>query len=128
VYDEIEADNVAGYKMGRPAKGYVQFNTNIRPSSKYTITKLADELGISQGEVVDYLVFFRECKLQENAKAPKETDLAKEIRLLKEQIRSLSIQLEKNAFLQKDKTDQLKTRQVHEKPEQEYNYKSKRKK
>jgi hypothetical protein len=63
--DDIEKDNVAGYKIGRPAKGYIHFNTNIRPSSKARIGELSAELKISHGEVVDYLVFYRDCKISE---------------------------------------------------------------
>lgn len=74
-YKEIEADNVAGYKMGRPAKGYVAFNTNIRPASRTKISKLAEEMDISQGEVIDYLVFYRDCKLQEGARVPEKDEL-----------------------------------------------------
>jgi hypothetical protein len=65
VFDELTADNVAGYKMGRPAKGYVPLNTNIRPASKQMLAELARQMDISQGEVVDYLLFFHKCKLEE---------------------------------------------------------------
>lgn len=76
MFDEITSDNVAGYKMGRPAKGYAAFNINIRPSSKVRVGDLAKELEISQGEAVDYLVFFHECKLLEGARAPQRDEIA----------------------------------------------------
>lgn len=62
VYNEFSNDNVAGYKSGRPSKGYVAFNANIRPSSKLKLGELSEQLDISQGEVVDFLLFFYECK------------------------------------------------------------------
>ena len=85
-YKEITADNVAGYKMGRPAKGYVQFNTNIRPGSKETISTLAEQLDISQGEVVDYLIFYRNCKLQECVRVPTTYELTVALTELKASI------------------------------------------
>jgi hypothetical protein len=73
--NDIENDNVAGYKVGRPAKGYVAFNTNIQPTSKRRIAELADEMKVSQGEIVDYLVFYRDCKVQEVGLVPKQSDV-----------------------------------------------------
>ncbi len=67
VYDEISSDNLSGYKAGRPAKGYVAFNANISPTSKERLAQMSGLLEISQGETVDYLVFYRDCKqLEEN--------------------------------------------------------------
>ena len=65
VYEELTADNVAGYKKGRPAKGYTALNVNVRPTTKIEIAKLSTDLNISQGEVLDYLVFYHGCKMQE---------------------------------------------------------------
>lgn len=56
-YDDLARDRVAGYKRGRPAKGCVDFHCQIRPDTKEAIPRLAKKLGISQGEVVDVLVF-----------------------------------------------------------------------
>lgn len=83
-YDEISGDNLAGYKMGRPAKGYVAFNTNVRPASKARIAELASEMDISQGEVLDYLLFFFDCKLQEQV-SPNQNQLAAAIEALRAQ-------------------------------------------
>jgi hypothetical protein len=83
-YDEISGDNLAGYKMGRPAKGYVAFNTNVRPSSEARIAELASEMDISQGEVLDYLLFFFDCKLQEQV-SPNQNQLAAAIEALRAQ-------------------------------------------
>lgn len=76
VYEEIVGDNVAGYKAGRPSKGYVAFNTNIRPSSRAAVIALSKSMDISQGEVVDYLVFYYECKKQEPELRHHNVDLA----------------------------------------------------
>ncbi len=40
-YEELEKDNVLGYKRGRPAKGGVNLHCQVRPSTKDTITELA---------------------------------------------------------------------------------------
>jgi len=85
LYGDITSDNVAGYKLGRPAKGYVPFNVNIRPSSKSKILELAKELDISQGETFDYLVFFYECKLQEYSHVPDKDELVKALEQFREQ-------------------------------------------
>lgn len=86
-YDEIASDNVAGYKAGRPAKGYVPFNANIRPTSKSKISDLAHEMEISQGEVLDYLAFFYECKLQECDHVPTKDELVVALNaILREQV------------------------------------------
>ncbi len=67
MYDSIKADKVAGYKSGRPAKNYVPLNVNLRQSTKGKISALANAFRISQGEAVDYLMFFYECKVNEIA-------------------------------------------------------------
>lgn len=76
-YEDIMNDNVAGYKTGRPAKGYVSFNVNLRPSSRVKVTELANKLRISYGEAVDHLVFFYECKIQEVEHVPQKDELVK---------------------------------------------------
>lgn len=86
VFDEVTADNVAGYKMGRPAKGYVAFNTNLRPSSRKRIQSLASELDVSQGEAVDFLVFFHECKSQEKGRIPEKNELVMSLDSISEKI------------------------------------------
>jgi len=72
-YEEVANDNVAGYKNGRPATGYVEFNTDIRSASNGGITALSDKLGISIGDAVDYLLLFYE-KRSGGAKCTEETD------------------------------------------------------
>lgn len=99
VYDEVSSDNVAGYKVGRPTKGYVAFNANIRPSSKAMIAKLSDDMEISQGEVLDYLVFYLECKEQETGKALTENEIKSGITEILQEMRSL-----KEAIDEKPKT------------------------
>lgn len=64
--------------------GYVAFNTNVRPSSKARIAELADEMVISPREVLDYLLFFFDCKLQEQV-SPNQNQLAAAIEALRAQ-------------------------------------------
>jgi hypothetical protein len=52
----LEGKLVGYEKRGRPAKGNVEFHTQVRPSVKEHINKRAQELGISQGDVIAYLV------------------------------------------------------------------------
>jgi len=59
IYDDLGAGNVAGYsKVGRPAKGGVDFHVQIRPGTKSGIASLAKNLDISQGEVIDFIFYF----------------------------------------------------------------------
>lgn len=58
VYPELLKDNVIGYKGGRPAKGGVQMNTLVQPATKKQVSELSEKIGISQGEVIDFLVGF----------------------------------------------------------------------
>lgn len=63
IYGDLACSRVRGYnKRGRPAKGGVAFNTKLQPESKLYIDELADSLGISQGEVIDYLTAFHKSK------------------------------------------------------------------
>ncbi len=57
-YEAYLEGRVPGYgKPGRPAKGGVSFDTNIQSYTKQHLKEIADEIGCSMGEVVDYLVF-----------------------------------------------------------------------
>ena len=48
--------NLIGYeKRGRPAKGYVEMHVQVKPTVKKQIASKAKKLGISQGEVIEYL-------------------------------------------------------------------------
>lgn len=40
---------------GRPRKSYVEFHTKIHPDVKSQLSGMADALGISQGELIEYL-------------------------------------------------------------------------
>ncbi len=65
-YEELEKDNVLGYKRGRPAKGGVNLHCQVRPSTKDTITELAAKFDdISQGEMIDFLLFYFQRKTEE---------------------------------------------------------------
>jgi hypothetical protein len=66
-YEELEKDNVVGYKRGRPAKGGVDLHCQVQQSARDEITKLAKKLGgISQGETVEFLLHYYQCKSKEN--------------------------------------------------------------
>lgn len=53
----LEGKRVGQYQnRGRPAKGGISFNAQVKPSTKQEIATLAKNLGCSQGEAVDYLL------------------------------------------------------------------------
>lgn len=57
LWDDLKTGKVQGYdKVGRPRKNGVRFDALIKPATKILIAKRAKELGISQGELLDYLV------------------------------------------------------------------------
>lgn len=65
-YEELEKDNVLGYKRGRPAKGGVDLHCQLQPDARDEITKLGKALGgLSQGETVEYLLHYFQCKSRE---------------------------------------------------------------
>jgi predicted RNase H-like HicB family nuclease len=66
-YEHLKNDNVVGYKRGRPAKGGVDFHCQVQQPARDEITKLAKKLGgISQGETVEFLLHYYQCKSKEN--------------------------------------------------------------
>lgn len=57
-YDAYLDGRVPGYtKPGRPAKGGVALNSDVRPETKERVKELAQQFDCSTGEVVDYLLF-----------------------------------------------------------------------
>lgn len=61
-YEELVKDNVAGYSDGvrlRNQPMYQQFA--FTPTTKEALRKMAEELGLSECQVVDYLLFFKNC-------------------------------------------------------------------
>lgn len=42
-------------ERGRPKKSYVEFHTKINPDVKLDLSNLAQSLGISQGELIEFL-------------------------------------------------------------------------
>ena len=59
IYSQLIKNKVIGYnKRGRPAKGGIQFHTQVRPKTKIYLAKLSKQLDISLGEVLDYLCTF----------------------------------------------------------------------
>lgn len=63
-FEELEKDNVVGYKKGRPAKGYVNIHCQVPEEVKDKLNRLGEKLGISQGEVITYLMGFLEYRGQ----------------------------------------------------------------
>lgn len=61
MYIAYKEGKLSGYsKPGRPPKGAMGIHIRVQPSSKDRIDALAESYGISQGEVIDYLVNFQE--------------------------------------------------------------------
>ena len=91
-YEELEKDNVLGYKRGRPAKGGVNLHCQVRPSTKDTITELAAKFGdISQGEMIDFLLFYFQRKTEEVEvvqSAQSTSALEKRLSLVEESLRA----------------------------------------
>ncbi len=58
----LEGKLVGHEKRGRPAKGYVELHVQVKPTIKNEIASTAKELGISQGEVIEYLYHLQEIK------------------------------------------------------------------
>src|SRR5271170_6417514 len=51
----LEGKLVGYARRGRPAKGYVELHAQVKPVVKEEISARAKDLGISQGEVIEYL-------------------------------------------------------------------------
>lgn len=65
-YEYLKNDNAVGYKRGRPAKGGVDLHCQLQPDARDEITKLGKALGgLSQGETVEYLLHYFQCKSRE---------------------------------------------------------------
>ena len=57
-YEAYLEGRVAGYeKPGRPAKGRLSLNIDVKPNTKEFIKKLADNIQCSQGEIIDFLAW-----------------------------------------------------------------------
>ena len=67
-YVEFQNDKVVGYKRGRPSKGRVNLHCQVQDLAREEIIKLAKKLGgISQGEAVEFLLLYYQCKSREAA-------------------------------------------------------------
>jgi hypothetical protein len=76
-YEELKSGKVSGYnKAGRPSKGNVDFHAQINPASKEALGLLAEHFNISQGDVIDYLVFFQQVKSAETIESKDKVTLA----------------------------------------------------
>ena len=53
----LEGKLVDYEKPGRPAKGYVELHAQVKPKVKKQIAEKAKELGISFGEMIEYLYY-----------------------------------------------------------------------
>lgn len=61
MYIAYKEGKLAGYaKPGRPSKGATGVHVRLQPSTKDRIDELAEQFGISQGEVIDYLANYQE--------------------------------------------------------------------
>jgi predicted RNase H-like HicB family nuclease len=57
-YEQLLHNNVGGYdKGGRPAKNGVHVHVQLKPETKQTLSEMTKELGITQGELIDWAVF-----------------------------------------------------------------------
>ena len=62
-FDDISQDRVAGYKRGRPARGGVNVHLQCRAETRDALAELAADFGVSQGDVLDFLMhFYQNCK------------------------------------------------------------------
>lgn len=61
--DYLKGQHLKNRTVGRPAKNKTRFYTEIEPELKTEIANLAKNLGISQGEAVEYL--YRSWKAQQ---------------------------------------------------------------
>jgi len=82
-YEHLKDNNVAGYnKVGRPSKGGIELHIAVRPTTKELIGKISHELDISQGEVIDFLLFFFE--VRKNGNIDKSAEPSSNIELQKQ--------------------------------------------
>jgi predicted RNase H-like HicB family nuclease len=82
-YEHLKKNNVAGYnKAGRPAKGGIELHVSVRPATKESIGKLSQDLEISQGELIDFLLFFWE--VRKNGNINKSTEVPNTITIQKQ--------------------------------------------
>ena len=72
----LEGKLVGYARRGRPAKGYVELHAQVKRVVKDEIATRAKDLGISQGEVIEYL-----CRVEEV-----KDDLEKRVEQLEERI------------------------------------------
>lgn len=59
-YEAFHKGRVPKDKSGRPSKETVALNTDVKPATKIAIHDLAQNIGCSQGEVIDYLSLYYE--------------------------------------------------------------------
>lgn len=57
-YEALLKDRVHGFKRGRPAKHGTELHIQVKSETKLLIEDLRREIGISQGEFVDLMVFY----------------------------------------------------------------------
>jgi predicted RNase H-like HicB family nuclease len=71
-FDDILEDAYGAYlegrmkhvydKPGRPVKDTVALNSDVKPTTKNEIKRLADSFGCSLGEAIDFLLFYHQAK------------------------------------------------------------------
>lgn len=70
LFDDMVTEHIKAYKegrvgkpvMGRPSKGKVRIDIEIAPDIREQFRALAGEIGISQGETMEYLFSFWKAK------------------------------------------------------------------
>jgi len=54
-FEELKKGRIKQSTSGRPAKNKARFDAQLDPDIKKALTNLAKDLGVSQGEAVEYL-------------------------------------------------------------------------
>lgn len=66
-YVDYLEGNLVGYdRPGRPSKGAVTLHTRVKPETKGRLEDLSAHIGVSLGELVDYLLFFYDVRTNED--------------------------------------------------------------
>lgn len=76
-------------RPGRPSKGRVAFNAEIKPQTRKQMKKLAAELGCTQGELIDYLLFFHQKQIDKGVSGRKESDVYEALKSMSDDIQKI---------------------------------------
>ena len=85
IFDDLLADAYLAFiegrlstqydKPGRPSKGRSIFSADIKPSTKTEIKKFAEDVGCTQGELIDVLLFFFKTRRLDSVRKPLQKSL-----------------------------------------------------